>query len=53
MQDVVKITAQFRNDFNYWTSQIHKEKAKALPLHATKALAWRGGMAPTHSQPQH
>jgi hypothetical protein len=28
-------------------------KAKALPLHATKALGWRGSIAPTHSRPRH
>jgi hypothetical protein len=27
-------------------------KAKAVPLHATKALGWRGGIAPTHSRPR-
>jgi hypothetical protein len=28
-------------------------KAKAVPLHATKALEWRGGITPTHSRPRH
>jgi hypothetical protein len=28
-------------------------KAKAVPLHVTKALGWRGRIAPTHSQPRH
>jgi hypothetical protein len=28
-------------------------KAKAVPLHATKALGRRGGIAPTHSRPRH
>jgi hypothetical protein len=28
-------------------------KAKAVPLHATEALGWRGGIAPTHSRPRH
>jgi hypothetical protein len=28
-------------------------KAKAVPLHATKALGWRGGIAITHSPPRH
>jgi hypothetical protein len=27
-------------------------KAKAIPLNATKALGWRGGIAPTHYQPR-
>jgi hypothetical protein len=28
-------------------------KAKAVPLHATKALGGREGIAPTHSRPRH
>jgi hypothetical protein len=28
-------------------------KAKAVSLHATKVLVGRGGIAPTHSLPQH
>jgi hypothetical protein len=28
-------------------------KAKAVPLHATKALVWIGGIAPTHYLPRH
>jgi hypothetical protein len=28
-------------------------KAKAVPLHAAKALGGRGSIAPTHSQPWH
>jgi len=28
-------------------------KAKAVPLHAMKALGGRGGIAPTHSRPRH
>jgi hypothetical protein len=28
-------------------------KNKAVPLHATKVLGWRGGIAPTLSQPRH
>jgi hypothetical protein len=28
-------------------------KAKAVPLHATKTLRGRGGIAPTHSRPRH
>jgi len=28
-------------------------KAKAVPLHATKALEWRGCIAPTHSRHRH
>jgi hypothetical protein len=28
-------------------------KAKAVPLHAIKALGGRGGIAPTHSWPWH
>jgi hypothetical protein len=28
-------------------------KAKAVPLHATKALGGRGGIAPTHSRRRH
>jgi hypothetical protein len=28
-------------------------KAKAVPLHATKALGGRGGIAPTRSRPRH
>jgi len=28
-------------------------KAKAVPLHATKALGERGSIAPTHSRPRH
>jgi hypothetical protein len=27
--------------------------AKAVPLHARKALGWRGAIAPTHSRPRH
>jgi hypothetical protein len=27
-------------------------KAKAIPLHATKALGWTGGISPTHSWPR-
>jgi hypothetical protein len=30
-----------------------KQKSKAVPLHATKALEGRGGIAPTHSWPRH
>jgi hypothetical protein len=29
------------------------KKAKAVPLHATKALVGRGSIAPTHSRPRH
>jgi hypothetical protein len=32
---------------------IKKAKAKTVPLHTTEALAWRGGIAPTHSRPRH
>jgi hypothetical protein len=32
---------------------IHKATAKVVPLQATEALGWRGGIAPTHSQPRH
>jgi predicted protein tyrosine phosphatase len=28
-------------------------KAKFVPLHAMKALAWRGGIASTHCRPRH
>jgi hypothetical protein len=28
-------------------------KAKTVPLHATEALGWRGGIALTHSRPRH
>jgi hypothetical protein len=28
-------------------------KAKVVPLHATVALWWRGGIVPTHSRPRH
>jgi hypothetical protein len=28
-------------------------KAKAVPLHAMKALGERGDIAPTHSRPRH
>jgi hypothetical protein len=31
----------------------HTCKAKAVPLHATKALEEIGGIAPTHSRPLH
>jgi hypothetical protein len=30
-----------------------KLKAKDVPLHATKSLEGRGGIAPTHSRPRH
>jgi hypothetical protein len=30
-----------------------KAKAKAVQLHAMKALGERGGIAPTHSRPRH
>jgi hypothetical protein len=32
---------------------IHKATAKAVPLQATESLGWRGGIAPTYSQPRH
>jgi hypothetical protein len=32
---------------------IVQAKAKAVPLHATKALGSRGDIAPTHSRPRH
>jgi hypothetical protein len=32
---------------------LSNKKAKAVPLHATKALGWRGSIAPTHSRPRH
>jgi hypothetical protein len=28
-------------------------KPKAVPLHATKALGWRGGVTPIHYRPRH
>jgi hypothetical protein len=28
-------------------------KTKAVPLYATKALGWRGGITPTHSRRRH
>jgi hypothetical protein len=28
-------------------------EANAVPLHATEVFGWRGGVAPTHSRPQH
>jgi hypothetical protein len=30
-----------------------QKKSKAVPLHAMEALGERGGIAPTHSRPQH
>jgi hypothetical protein len=30
---------------------MRKNKAKAVPLHTTKVLGTRGGIAPTHSLP--
>jgi hypothetical protein len=30
-----------------------KLKAKAVPLHPTQALRWRGCIAPTHSRTRH
>jgi hypothetical protein len=30
-----------------------KAKAKAVPLHAMKALGGKGGITPTHSRPRH
>jgi hypothetical protein len=50
------------NDLNYWLTANLKtlfqlyglhNKSKAVPLHAMKALGGRGGIAPTHSRPQH
>jgi hypothetical protein len=32
---------------------LRKLKAKTVPVHATNALGGRGGIAPTHSRPQH
>jgi hypothetical protein len=32
-----------------FTTDLGSSKAKAFPLHATKALGGRGGIAPTHS----
>jgi hypothetical protein len=47
-------------DFPYpchglWNSHLFFKwlKAKAVPLHTTKALEWREGIAPTHSRPWH
>jgi hypothetical protein len=34
-------------------SQIYNYKAKAVPLHSTKALGGRVGMAPAHSRRRH
>jgi hypothetical protein len=39
------------NGDNYEDDQ--KLKAKAVPLHTTKALGRRRGIAPTHSRPRH
>jgi hypothetical protein len=37
-----------------FTSRDYKMyKAKAATLHATEALGWRGGIAPTQSRPRH
>jgi hypothetical protein len=35
------------------TSTLLRLKAKAVPIHATKALGWRGGMAATHCRTRH
>jgi hypothetical protein len=32
---------------------LRKLKAKTVPVHATNAVGGRGGIAPTHSRPQH
>jgi hypothetical protein len=38
---------------NIETIPSNKKKSKAVPLHAMEALVGRGGIAPTHSRPQH
>jgi hypothetical protein len=35
------------------TTNTEKAKAKAVPLHAMKALGGRGDIAPTHTRPRH
>jgi hypothetical protein len=44
-----------RNDYNFVFRAFWLEvnKAKAVPLHATKALGEREGIAPTYSRPRH
>jgi hypothetical protein len=36
-----------------FNTRLTSNKAKALPLRATKKLGGRGGIAPTHSRPRH
>jgi hypothetical protein len=43
----------YANTFTHYPEmQIYSQqtKAKAVPLHATKVLGGRGGIAPTHSR---
>jgi hypothetical protein len=51
---ITSLTESYNPVMKFYTERsIAFAKAKAVALHATKALGGRGGIAPTHSRPWH